>query len=152
VPITVNALVCAIVSSGRAHLEALDQPEVHHLGHVGDAAALAENDVGGLDVAVDQAHVVRLGQRAADLLEDVGNAGGRLRPVDVHQLLQVDAVQVLHRVVEHAVGRAAVVEDQPWSPRPRSRSPRPRPGATVFPGGAGTPRPRRGSWAPSTRR
>ncbi len=29
-----------------------------------------------------------------------------------HQLLEVDAVEVLHRVIEHAVGRAAVVVDR----------------------------------------
>ena len=54
---------------------------------------------------------MRFVQRAADLIEDGNDAARRLRAVLADELLEVDAVEVLHRVVEHAVRRAAVVVD-----------------------------------------
>ena len=47
---------------------------------------------------------MRLGQRAAHLPEDVHDPAGGLRAVLRDQLLEVEAVEVLHRVVEDAVG------------------------------------------------
>ena len=45
----------------------LDQPEIEHLDDVGLAAALGQEDVRRLDVAVEQAALVRFGQGAAHL-------------------------------------------------------------------------------------
>ena len=93
-------------------VERLDEAEVEHLHHVGLAAAAVEHDVGRLDVAMDQAQRMGFVQRAADLLQDVNHAALGLRTVALDQRLQVDAVEELHRVVEHAFGRAAVVVDR----------------------------------------
>jgi hypothetical protein len=68
--------------------------------------------VGGLDVTVDQARRVRLGQRAADLLEDVLDDTRRLRARAIDQLLQIDAVEILHCIIEDAVRAATIVVDR----------------------------------------
>jgi hypothetical protein len=89
------------------------QPEVHHLRDVPRAAPLGhQNYVAGLDVPVDQPHAVRLGERAGDLAEDVTHPAGLLCALAADQVLEVDAVEVLHRVVEDAVHGAPVVEDR----------------------------------------
>jgi hypothetical protein len=49
-------------------------------------------------------------QRAAGLHQQVSHTRGRLRPEGQHQPLQIDAVDVLHGVIEIATKRAAVVE------------------------------------------
>ena len=68
VPLTVMSLV----KLGGARVAGqLDQPEVEHLGDVRLAAAHRDEHVGGLQVAVDQAQAVRLGQPRADLAEQV---------------------------------------------------------------------------------
>ncbi len=71
----------------------------------GMPAALADQDVGRLHVAMDQRLLVRLGERAADLQRKVDHAARRQRTVDAHQTIEVDAVDVLHRVVEDALDR-----------------------------------------------
>ena len=53
-----------------------------------------------------------LDERAADLGEDVHDALGGLGPMLLHEVLERDSVQVLHRVVEDVVRRAAVIEDR----------------------------------------
>ncbi len=60
--------------------DVLHEPEVDDLGEVGDAAYLCQQDVRGLDVAVDEADAVRLGQGLAHLDEDVHGAARRERP------------------------------------------------------------------------
>ena len=49
----------------------LHQPEVEHLDEVVVEAHPADVDVGGLDVAVDQSPRVRVGERVADLPQQV---------------------------------------------------------------------------------
>jgi len=49
----------------------LHQAEVEDLGNVRNPAPLAQEDVGRLDVAVDDSHGVRLDERAADLRQHV---------------------------------------------------------------------------------
>ena len=60
--------------------ELLDEAEVDHLGDVRHAAALAQDDVRRLDVAVDEADAVGLGQGAEDLYQDVTDAPRRHGP------------------------------------------------------------------------
>ncbi len=95
----------------RGRLEVPDQAEVDHLGDVGDPAALAENDVLRLDVPVDEADAVGLHQGRGDLPQHVGHARRGLGPVPPHECVEVGSLEILHRVVEDAVGRVAVVED-----------------------------------------
>ena len=90
---------------------AADQAEVEQLGDVVDAAALADHDVGRLDVAVDQVHAVGLAQRRADLAQEVDDARRRQRAVALDDLLERQSRQVLHHVVEGAVVGVAVVVD-----------------------------------------
>ena len=66
-----------------------DQAEVDHLDQVRDPAAIDEEDVPGLDVAVDEPGVVRLGERRRGLGEDVDDPSLRLRPVGLDHLWSV---------------------------------------------------------------
>ena len=59
-------------------LEILDEAEVEQLDDVVLAAA-AQHDVLRLDVAMDQAALVRFAQRGADLPQDVDHAARRAR-------------------------------------------------------------------------
>ena len=59
--------------------DVLDETEVQHLREVVETAALAQHDVAGLDVPMDQADRVRLGERAEDLPEDVEKSGLAVR-------------------------------------------------------------------------
>ena len=71
--------------------ELLDEPEVEHLHDVVDASALAQHHVRRLHVAMDEPDPMRLGERRADLLDEVNDARLGLRPV----------------VEDHAIERAA---------------------------------------------
>jgi hypothetical protein len=71
----------------------------------------AEHDIGGLDVAMDQANGMRFGQRSARHRQDAQHSACGLRPADGDYPLQVRAVEQLHRIVEDAVVGSAVVED-----------------------------------------
>jgi hypothetical protein len=95
-----------------AGADALHEPEVDDLGDVRPPAALGEQDVRRLDVAVDEPDAVRLAERLADLAQDVDDAAGMHRTVAADELLEVDSVQELHRVVEEPVRRAPVVVDR----------------------------------------
>src|SRR5262249_44491617 len=87
----------------------LDQPEVHYFGHITNPAPPAKDDVGGLDVSVDEPHRMSLYQRRADLLQDVDDPPGRLGPARFHERLQVQPGEVLHGVVKNAIRGPAVV-------------------------------------------
>jgi hypothetical protein len=77
----------------RVHvLELLHQPEVEHLDHVEFPAVAAEHQVVGLHVAMHQAVVVRLLERAANLPQHVDGARNRHPPLLLHELLQRQAV------------------------------------------------------------
>jgi hypothetical protein len=60
---------------------------------------------------VHEAAFMRFGEGPAHLNEDRHHAAGRLRTVEPHEVLEIDAIEVFHRVVEDAVGRASVVVD-----------------------------------------
>ena len=74
--------------------------EVHHLHRAG----LADHDVRGLDVAVDDAVLVAEVQRLAGVGDDLDRALGRHRALGVHDVAQRDPVDVLH----HDVGQRPV--------------------------------------------
>src|SRR5262249_2363642 len=90
--------------------ELLDQAEVEHLDRIRDAAALAEHDVRGLDVAVDEPDPVRFAERAGDPEQDMDDATWRLCALALDQRGERDAVDELHRIVKDVVRRPSVVE------------------------------------------
>ena len=88
------------------------RPKSTHLDDIGLVGSIGEDDVGRLDVAMDQAERVGLGESAADLGEDVDRARGLDGSVLIDEALEVQAVEILHDVIEGAVGRSPVVEDR----------------------------------------
>jgi hypothetical protein len=92
----------------------LHKSEVDHLGDIGFAATVTQDDVRRLDVTMDQSNAVRLRQRAADLLEHVERAFDRHRPLLRDQTFEIDPVEKLHRIVEEAVRRATIVVEGAW--------------------------------------
>ena len=87
---------------GDAEVEQLDHPLVADVG---------DEDVAGLEIAVDDAHVVRRLQRRADRLEDLQHLGGREAAALVQDRPQVDPLEQLHHVERPAVGELAELED-----------------------------------------
>ena len=88
---------------GRARLlRDAEVRQVHVLGGLGD------QDVRGLDVAVDQVVVVGGVECARDLLEHVERAPDAQAPLPPKERAQVGPVDVPHRDVEQTVGVAAV--------------------------------------------
>ena len=81
----------------------LRQAEIEQLGHVESAAADRGEDIGGLDVAMHQAQIVRLGQRVARLPHQMNGPRRGHWPVAADQLRQVHARQKLHHVIKRAV-------------------------------------------------
>jgi hypothetical protein len=89
------------------------ETEVHDFCHVGRAAPLGhQDDVGRLDIAVNQANAVCLRERRGHLPQNVDDAGGELRAVESHEILEVQTFQVLHCVVKHSVRCPTVIEDR----------------------------------------
>jgi hypothetical protein len=76
-----------------------------------DPAVVGEQDVLGLDVAVDDACLVRGAERREDRLEHVEGLPRREPTVLAHQVAQRAAGDVLHRE-EHRAPVAALVEDR----------------------------------------
>jgi hypothetical protein len=66
----------------------LDKAQVEDLGDVGNASALAQADVDGLHVPVDEPEGVGLAEGAGDLSQHVNDATGWLGPVLGHQLFE----------------------------------------------------------------
>src|SRR5262249_22753851 len=97
--------------AGRGRRGALDEPEIEDLHEVPVEAVAADVDVRGLDVPVDEAALVGLGERVTGLPEDVDGALRRERAEFAPQRLAVEALEELHHVIEGAVlGRAVVVD------------------------------------------
>ena len=69
-----------------------------------------DQDVGGLDVAVDEAPGVRRVEAGGDTGQHPDGMGGIERPGRLHQAAQVDAVDEPHRQVELAALLARVVD------------------------------------------
>jgi hypothetical protein len=70
-------------------------------------------DVAGLEVAVDDAPLVRLGERCQDLLRNAGDASDRQVAVALKGFGQLFAAEVLHREKDVAFGRFARFVDRP---------------------------------------
>ena len=58
---------------------------------------------------MNQSQRVRLGQRIADLREDMDHPAFGQRPKTLHQVVQVQAAQIFHGIVKNAAGRVAVI-------------------------------------------
>ena len=84
-------------------LAQLRQAEIQHLGVLGSVAARDGHEVLGLEVAVNDPGLVRLGERGADLDEQLGRARERQRPLAREHGAQVLALDVLHDQVERLV-------------------------------------------------
>ena len=95
--------VCAVdVAAG----DGAGQPEVGDLDH----AVLAQDDVLGLDVAVDQAGAVRRAERLQDRVEDVERRARGQRALGLHHLAQGVPGDELHREEHPALVLALVVD------------------------------------------
>ena len=85
--------------------------EIQHLHEVVLLAVPAEEDVRGLDVAMNQAARLGLRQRVTDLAKQVDGPFGRSRPEAPKQRVGIEAVEQLHDVVEGAVGGDPEIEE-----------------------------------------
>jgi hypothetical protein len=75
-----------------------------------DLAVVLDEDVLGLDVAVDDALGVRLGEAEAGLVDDGDGLRGVQRASKLCHALSVHALEVVHQHVHVAVGAQAAVE------------------------------------------
>ena len=92
--------------------ERMHETEVDHLRDIRLTAALGEYDVRRLDVAVDETPFVRFDQCPAHLVEDREHPPTGLCAVQPDEIFEIDAVEILHGVIEDAVRRAPVVVDR----------------------------------------
>ncbi len=92
---------------GRIFVDQRGDTEVEELDHVRAVALLGEKDVLGFDVAVNDAHLVRVGERQGDLGNRAGDLedleGVLLRALVLDARAQRRAVQALHHDVGEAV-------------------------------------------------
>ena len=86
------------------------EAEVEHLDEVDVATEAAQEQVRGLQVAMDEPVRVRLAERVAHLGEPMHDATRLDGAEAIHEMLGVQAVQQLHRVEQAAVGGDAEVE------------------------------------------
>ena len=89
----------------------LHQSEVEHLHEVQLTPVPTQEDVGRLDVAVNEALFVSLAKRVASLPEHMHGALGWKWTEPLYQGFEIEAVQEFHDVVERAVVRDAEVEE-----------------------------------------
>ena len=97
----------AVARRGMAWLDLRDA-EIEHLHEVGVRVLLDEHDVVGLEVAMDDAGVVRLLERDRDLAHDVERTRGLDRPLRDH-FVERDTLDVFEDEKERAVGELAEV-------------------------------------------
>ena len=83
--------------------------EVDDLHEIGPVAAARDHDVVGLEIAMDDPHVVRDGKCVGCLTNNVGDACGCERPLLLDQFGQRRPVDELHREIDDAVGLTEVV-------------------------------------------
>jgi hypothetical protein len=95
--------------AGLVGVEQLGDPEVEHLDEVGAVAAPGEEQVRGLEVAVDDVAGVRRREAAAGLDDERDRAPDRQRARAREQGRQILAFEVLHHQIGGAVAREAEV-------------------------------------------
>ncbi len=91
-------------------IDHLRDAEIEHLHELGVAVLLEDEDVLGLEVAVDHPGVVGLAERPRRLRHHRDRAPRGERPLALDQRGEGLAFEELHHVVPEAVGGAAVVE------------------------------------------
>ena len=99
----------AVVVPGTSPAQRLHEPEVGQVGVLLVALA-GEQDVAGLDVAVDEAAAVGGVERGGDLADDPDRARGRERALAGDGVQQVGAVDEAHGDVELAVDLPRLVD------------------------------------------
>ena len=92
-------------------VDRFDDAEVQHFHEIVVFAVSAQDDVGGLDVAVHQRDRFRLGERMTHLTDQVNHAPRRHRAELVHDPLGVQPIEELHHVVKSPIVRDAKVEE-----------------------------------------
>ena len=107
----------AVRAEGALVAGQLGDAEIEELDEVLVAAARRQDDVVGLEIAVDDAGLVRRGERIRDLERDRQRPLGRQRRLGPDHLRQGDPRQVLHDEVDEPIAAAragldhAVVDD-----------------------------------------
>jgi hypothetical protein len=96
---------------GDARRGALGEAEVEQLEKALAVIVTTDEEVGGLEVAVDDARLVRRGERAGRLQEEPHDLGERELPLAVDEVAERLAVQQLHDEVRTAIGREAMRVD-----------------------------------------
>ena len=91
---------------GRPRAEHLGDAEVEHLDAGRAVGARGEEEVGGLEVAVDDAERVRLGERLAGLQHVVDGLGRGEVAALLERPREVAALEVLHHDVRRRRSRA----------------------------------------------
>ncbi len=91
-------------------VDVLREPEIGQVGMVLSRGPGLEEDVGGLDVPMNEAPLVGRVQRAGHLSPDAKDSRGGQPVVLSRQRLQVRPVDVAHRDVENSLGVARVVD------------------------------------------
>jgi hypothetical protein len=81
----------------------LGEAEIEHFRKILEPTLQAQEDVLGLEIAVNDAHLVSLLQRAADLNQHRNRALHRHRAFLADRLVEVLALEQLHHDVERAV-------------------------------------------------
>ena len=94
---------------GLVRVHQLGDAEVEDLGEVGIAALLDQDDVGRLDVAVDDVGGVGVPQAAQDVTGDVQRAASRQPFLVVEEVGQEHPVDQLHHQVEAAAAQRAEI-------------------------------------------
>ena len=98
-------------AGGRGEVAGLDRPSETEVGDL-DSTVVGEQDVLGLDVAVNEPSGVRRGQRDQHRLHQLERLVRRQRPALAQQVAQVAATDVLHdEVGEPGAGVGALVID-----------------------------------------
>ena len=103
VPKTIPSCVRMTEPGTHLPLAHLGEAEVEHLRVIPLHRRLHEEDVLGLEVAVDDPRLVRLVERAAHRDEDGKRPLHRERPLGAHRLVQVLPLEELHDDVERPV-------------------------------------------------
>ena len=73
-------------------IHGFDKTEINYLDDVAQSAAPGEDDVGRLDVAVDETDAMGFGERAADLAQDIDDPALRLGAELPDQLVEVSGL------------------------------------------------------------